>query len=207
MREFTEGAGLRDNELNSGQLGLLEDLGRLECSWKQVRQIPFPFGAVRTTAPSRSVLRSGRDSIRPDRSHSRCCTYGGRAARLENCDRALGSRERPGARLCANVQRSGDENESDGMSVPIVSTHDHTRHVQGDATTGQGMTSSEVPHRRQFWQSIQFLVSEKALHGFRRNWHIKKNRHLIWECGVELNVVQGRKIQFNKYACSENTHS
>ena len=157
MREFTEGAGLSDNELNSGQRGQPVGLGQLECNWKQLRQIHFPFAVVRTTTPSLSVLPSGSDSIRPDRSHSRCCRNGGRAARLEsraawleNCDRELDSRDRPHAKCCANVRSSGDEYESQGMRVSIVNTHNHTHHVQSGAAIDQGMTSSEVPHRRQF---------------------------------------------------------
>lgn len=170
MREVDEIAGLTDNDLNSGQHGLQEVPGQLECSREQARQIRFPFSVARTMAPSPSVRRSAQDSIRPDQSHSRYCRSDGRAALLENRDRALRSRDRSVARHCPNVHDIDNVDESDGMSGSIVSMDDRTRHIQGDAAIDQGTTSSGLPHRRQFWQSTQFQVFEKALQGFRRKW-------------------------------------
>lgn len=172
VRRIGESAGLSDNEFNSGQRSLLEGLGQLECSRKPQRQIRFPFAVVRTTAPSLSVQWPARDSIRPGRSHSRCYRSDDRAALPENRDRAVRSLDRPDARFCASVQCSGGARESEGMNVLAVSIHGDKRHIEGDVAIDQGMTSSEVPHRRQFWQSIQFQVSKKSLHGFRRDWHI-----------------------------------
>ena len=171
MLKFGKSAGPSDNEFNSGQRGLLEGLGQRECSKKKVRHIRFPFAVVRTTARSMSVQRPTRDSIRPDRSHSRCCRSDDHAALPENRARAVRSPVRPDARFCASVQCSGGARESEATNVLAVSIHGDKRHVQGDAAIDQGMTSSEVPHRRQFWQSIQFQVSKKSLHGFRGDWH------------------------------------
>ena len=200
-RRIGESARLSDNEFNSGQKDGLEGLGQWECSRKPLRHIRFPFAVVRTTAPSLSVQRPVRDSIRPGRSHSRCCRSDDRAALPENRDRAVRSLDRQDASRCASVQYSGGgARESEGMNVLTVSIHGDKRHVQGDAAIDQGMTLSEVPRRRQFWQSIQFQVSKKSLHGFRSNWHTSKNRHLItgvWsrvECGsrAEKQIQQGR---------------
>jgi len=167
VREATASAGLNDHELNSGQKGWLEDLLQWECSTKQVRQIRSPSAVARTMTPLVSVLESVKDSIRPGRSHSRCCRCHGRAALRANRDRGLESRERPDARYCPSVQGRDCGYESEGMGVSMVGIYAHTRHVPGDATIGQGVTSSEVSHRRQFWQSIPFLIAEITLHGFR----------------------------------------
>ena len=167
MRESTASTGLSDDELNSGQKGLLEDLLQWECSTKRMRQIRFPTALARTMAPSKAELRSARDSIRPGRSHSRCSRCDGRVALRANRDRALESRDRLHAGHCPGVQSRDCAYESEGMSVSIVSIHTHTRHVPGDATIGQGMTSSEVSHRRQFWQSSPILIAEITLYGFR----------------------------------------
>ena len=86
---------------------------------------------------------------------------------LENCDRVSFFRDRRNASNCANVHMSGGEYVADNTSVPIVSILRRTRRVEGVAAIDQGMTLSEVPHRRQFWQSIRFLVAEQTLHGFR----------------------------------------
>ena len=81
-----------------------------------------------------------------------------------NSDRRIFPRQQPQWNACVDVHTRVNASVRNMRELrPAAIRCD----MPGDAAIDRRVTSSELPHTRQFGQSTQFLVAEAALRGFR----------------------------------------
>ena len=137
-------------------------------STPQVPHLRFQFAVVRTAEPRKLAILQSQDLRLLVRSQNRCRRCCGREGQLANFVLRMVLRRESGDYMCANVHMNGTASVSNMTNFRLVRFRSD---MPDDAAIDHRATLSEVPHRRQFWQSTQFLVVESALKGFRRKWH------------------------------------
>jgi len=139
-----------------------------DCTVRRGRRIHFPAGGVQTTAPSpQAQQRPWRTSpTEPEHRRSRTnCDRAGRAGVPLVCRH---SRIRRHVMDGARARRNDGDNGQRVADLRIRSLDVRHSDPAGYATTAQTASSSEVPHRRQFWQRSQFVIDQNSLTQFRK---------------------------------------